>query len=54
MACIIQIGPFPLPSNHIQGGVEASVFGLTEALGTMHEVHVLMPLVLDGVVLLKK
>lgn len=40
MACIIQIGPFPLSSNHIQGGVEASVFGLTKALGTMHEVHV--------------
>lgn len=40
MACIVQIGPFPLSSNHIQGGVEASVFGLAKALGTMHEVHV--------------
>lgn len=40
MACIVQIGPFPLSSNHIQGGVEASVFGLAKALGTMREVHV--------------
>ena len=40
MACIVQIGPFPLSSNHIQGGVEASVFGLAKALSAMHEVHV--------------
>ena len=40
MACIVQIGPFPLSSNHIQGGVEASVFGLAKAQSSTHEVHV--------------
>ena len=40
MTCIVQIGPFPLSSNHIQGGVEASVFGLAKALSATHEVHV--------------
>ena len=40
MACIVQIGPFPLSSNHIQGGVEASVFGLAKAQSSTHEVYV--------------
>lgn len=40
MACIVQVGPFPLLSDHIQGGVEASVFGLAKAQNAMHEVHV--------------
>ena len=40
MTCIVQIGPFPLSSNHIQGGVEASVFGLAKVLSATYEVHV--------------
>ena len=40
MACIVQIGPFPLSSCCVQGGVEASVFGLAKAQSTTHEVHV--------------
>ena len=39
MSCIVQIGPFPLSSGRIQGGVEASVFGLAKAQSTMYEVH---------------
>lgn len=39
MACIVQIGPFPLSSNHIQGGVEASVIGLAKAQSAKYEVH---------------
>lgn len=39
MTRIIQIGPFPLSSDCIRGGVEASVFGLAKAQSVMHEVH---------------
>ncbi len=40
MSCIVQIGPFPLLSDRVQGGVEVSVFGLAKAQSAMHEVHV--------------
>lgn len=40
MARIVQIGPFPLLSGRIQGGVEASVIGLAKAQSATHEVHV--------------
>ena len=40
MACIVHIGPFPLSSGRIQGGVEASVFGLAKTQSATHEVHV--------------
>jgi glycosyltransferase involved in cell wall biosynthesis len=40
MACIVQIGSFPLSSCRIQGGVEASVFGLAKAQSVTYEVHV--------------
>lgn len=39
---IIQIGSFPLDSQHIKGGVEASVYGLSQALIQLgHQVTVL-------------
>lgn len=37
---IVQFGPYPLDSNCIRGGVESSVFGLTNALALNHEVDV--------------
>lgn len=37
---IVQFGPYPLDSNCIRGGVESSVFGLTNALAVNHEVDV--------------
>ena len=37
---IVQIGPFPLLSGRIQGGVEASVFGLAKAQCSTYEIHV--------------
>ena len=40
MTRIVQIGPFPLFSGRIQGGVEASVFGLAKVQSVRHEVHV--------------
>lgn len=35
---IIQIGPYPLSSDCIQGGVEASVYGLSQQLSNSNEV----------------
>ena len=40
MACIVQIGLFPLSSDCIRGGVEASIFCLSKVLSATHEVHV--------------
>ena len=40
MTRIVQIGSFPLSSDCIRGGVEASVFGLASAQSVEHEVHV--------------
>ena len=37
---IIQVGPFPTSLDCIRGGVEASVYGLANALADQHEVHV--------------
>lgn len=37
---IVQIGPYPLSEDCIRGGVEASVYGLTQELGQSNEVHV--------------
>lgn len=37
---IIQIGPFPQSIERIQGGVEASVFGLSKVQSASYEVHV--------------
>lgn len=37
---IVQIGPYPLSVDCIQGGVEASVYGLAQELGRSNEVHV--------------
>lgn len=37
---IVQIGLYPQSRDHICGGVEASVFGLSQALGCNNEVHV--------------
>ena len=39
MTRIVQIGPFPLSSDCIRGGVEASVYGLANAQSVAHEVH---------------
>lgn len=38
---IIQIGPYPISESVIQGGVEASVFGLSHALAQNHVVYVM-------------
>ena len=38
---IIQIGSYPIDSNGIQGGVEASVYGLSHELKKNHEVIVM-------------
>jgi glycosyltransferase involved in cell wall biosynthesis len=38
---IIQIGPYPLDANHIRGGVEASIFGLSSELSKSHKVLVM-------------
>lgn len=35
---IVQIGPYPLSANCIQGGVEASVYGLSQQLSNSNEV----------------
>ena len=40
MKCIVQIGPYPLTSDCIKGGVEASVYGLAQEQGKDGEVHV--------------
>jgi len=37
---IVQIGPYPLSKDCIHGGVEASVYGLTQELVRTNEVHV--------------
>ena len=37
---IIQIGAYPLSSDIIRGGIEASVYGLAQELGKANEVHV--------------
>ena len=37
---IIQIGPYPLSSDCIQGGVESSVYGLVQELAKSHIVDV--------------
>lgn len=37
---IVQIGAYPLSSDMIRGGVEASVYGLAHELGKSNEVHV--------------
>lgn len=37
---IIQVGPYPLSADCIRGGVESSVYGLAQALGTNHTVDV--------------
>ena len=37
---IIQIGPYPLSKDCIRGGVEASVYGLSQALAQQNVVHV--------------
>lgn len=37
---IVQIGAYPLSSDMIRGGVEASVYGLAHELGKSYEVHV--------------
>ena len=37
---IIQFGPYPLDTSCIQGGVESSVYGLSQALVLQHEVSV--------------
>lgn len=37
---IVQISAYPLSSECIRGGVEASVYGLSQELGKTHEVHV--------------
>lgn len=36
---IVQIGLYPVSSKCIQGGVEASVYGLAQELSKVHEVH---------------
>lgn len=41
MMKIIQIGPYPLDPNHIKGGVEASVYGISKELSKSHEVFVM-------------
>lgn len=40
MMRIVQIGAYPLYSNVIRGGVEASVYGLSQELGKSYDVHV--------------
>ena len=40
MSLMVQIGLFPLSSDLIRGGVEASIFGLSKVLSATHEVHV--------------
>jgi len=40
MLRIVQIGPYPLSQDCIQGGVEASVFGLAQEQSRTSEVHV--------------
>ena len=37
---IVQFGPYPLDTSCIQGGVESSVYGLSQALVLQHEVSV--------------
>ena len=37
---IVHIGPYPLSEDCIRGGVEASVYGLTQELGQSNEIHV--------------
>ena len=38
---IVQIGPFPLDTSILQGGVEASVFGLSKELAIANSVYVM-------------
>lgn len=38
---IVQIGNFPINTNLIKGGVEASVYGISKALSVDNEVHVI-------------
>lgn len=38
--CIVQIGAYPISKDHIDGGVEASVYGLSQAQSLGCEVHV--------------
>jgi len=38
---IVQIGSYPLDSQHIQGGVEASIYGLTDELAKSHKLFVI-------------
>lgn len=40
MMRVVQIGSYPLSSDVIRGGVEASVYGLAQELGKSNEVHV--------------
>lgn len=37
---IVQIGPYPIERGKVCGGVEASVFGLSQGQSNIHEVHV--------------
>lgn len=37
---IVQIGPYPISKNCVKGGVESSVYGLTQALMKKHQVYV--------------
>ena len=37
---IVQIGAYPVSSDCIGGGVEASVYGLAQEQSLAHEVHV--------------
>ena len=40
MMRVVQIGPYPESSDHVRGGVEASVIGLSQEQGKCAEVHV--------------
>lgn len=37
---IVQIGPYPISLERIQGGIEASVYGLVQELAKSHTVDV--------------
>ena len=45
---IIQIGPYPITANCIKGGVEASVYGLSQELAKLHTIDVFDIPRLDG------